>query len=212
MCCEMSLALDPRSVDAKESLATVLAGQDRYDEAIKIARETCESNADALSSRVVLAGVLAEAGCLDEGLRIATAAAEAAPEDARVHGALGTVYVKMKDGAAALAAFERMAACLVPEAERLPSSPWLSYLTGRGVALSLLGRHDQAVVTFEEVLRTDPVLTHQCDGRYTSLGCSRPGRSFGSRRAAFDARRASQQRSSSCSPSASARRRPCSAS
>ena len=27
---------------------------------------------------------------------------------------------------------------------------------GRGVALSLLGRHDQAVVTFEEVLRTDP--------------------------------------------------------
>jgi tetratricopeptide (TPR) repeat protein len=99
---------------------------------------------------------LSEAGCLDEALRLATAAVEAAPEDARVHGALGTVYVKMKDGAAALEAFERMAACLVPEAERLPSSPWLSYLTGRGVALSLLGRHDQAVVTFQEVLRTDP--------------------------------------------------------
>lgn len=150
------LVLDPRSVDAKESLAMVLTGQDRYDEAITIARETCESNADALSSRVVLAAALSEAGCLDEALRIATAAVEAAPEDARVHGALGFVYVKMKDGAAALAAFERMAACLVPEAERLPSSPWLSYLTGRGVALSLLGRHDQAVVTFEEVLRTDP--------------------------------------------------------
>jgi tetratricopeptide (TPR) repeat protein len=109
-----------------------------------------------LTSRVVLAGVLSEAGCLDEALRIATATAEAAPEDARAHGALGTVYVKMKDGPAALAAFERMATCLVPEAERLPSSPWVSYLTGRGVALSLLGRNDQAVVTFEEVLRTDP--------------------------------------------------------
>jgi tetratricopeptide (TPR) repeat protein len=150
------LVLDHRSVDAKELLATVLTGQDRYDEAIKIARETCESNSDALSSRVVLAGVLAEAGRLDEALAIATAAAEAAPEDARVHGALGTVHVKMKDGTAALEAFERMAACLVPEAERLPSSPWVSYLTGRGAALSLLGRHDQAVVAFEEVLRTDP--------------------------------------------------------
>jgi tetratricopeptide (TPR) repeat protein len=31
------LVLDPRSVDAKELLATVLTGQDRYDEAIKIA-------------------------------------------------------------------------------------------------------------------------------------------------------------------------------
>jgi len=151
-----AVVLDSHSADVKELLATVLAGQDRNDEAIKIARETCESNGDALSSRVVLACALSEAGCLDEALRIATAAAEAAPEDARVHGALGTVYVKMKDGAAALAAFERMAASLVPEAERLPSSPWISLLTGRGVALSLLGRHDQAVETFEEVLRIDP--------------------------------------------------------
>jgi len=150
------LVLDPRSVDAKELLATVLTGQNRYNEAIKIARETCEASSNAVSSRVVLAVALSEAGWLDEALRIATAAAEAAPEDARVHAALGTVYVKLKDGAAALAAFERMAACLVPEAERLPPSPWVSYLSGRGVALSLLGRHDQAVVTFEEVLRTDP--------------------------------------------------------
>jgi tetratricopeptide (TPR) repeat protein len=149
------LVLDPRSVDAKEWLATVLTAQDRYDEAIKIARETCESNSDAVSSRVVLAGALSEAGCLDEALRIATAAAEAAPEDARVHGALGTVYVKMKDGAAALAAFERMAECLIPDADRLPSSPWVSYLTGRGVAFSLLGRHDDAMAAFSDVLSID---------------------------------------------------------
>ncbi|MGB2715430.1 MAG: tetratricopeptide repeat protein [Vicinamibacterales bacterium] len=56
------VVLDPRSVDAKELLATVLTGQDRYDEAIKIARETCKSNSDALSSRVALAVVLSEAG------------------------------------------------------------------------------------------------------------------------------------------------------
>jgi tetratricopeptide (TPR) repeat protein len=150
-----ALPLDPRSTDAKEWLATVLAGQDRYEEAIKIARDTCESNSDAPSSRAVLAGVLAEAGCLDEAVRVARAAADAAPKDARVHGAVGTVYVKMNDGELALAAFERMAECLVPEKDRLPSSPWVSCIAGRGVALSLLSRHDEAMAAFEEVLRTD---------------------------------------------------------
>jgi tetratricopeptide (TPR) repeat protein len=149
------LVLDPRSVDAKELLATVLTGQDRYDEAIKIARQTCESNGAAVSSQVVLAGVLSEAGCPDEALRVAGAAADAAPQDASVHAALGAVYVKMNDGAAALASFERMAKCLVPETNRLPSSPWVSCIAGRGVALSLLGRHDEAMSAFEEVLRTD---------------------------------------------------------
>ena len=130
------LVLDPRSVDAKELLATVLTGQDRYDEAIKIARETCESNGAAVSSQVVLAGVLSEAGCPDEALRVASAAADAAPQDARVHGALGAVYVKMNDGAAALASFERMAKCLAPETNRLPSSPWVSYRGPRGSSQS----------------------------------------------------------------------------
>ena len=76
-------------------------------------------------------------------------------EDARAHGALGTVYVKMNDGGSALAAFERMAHCLVPEPDRLPSSPWVSYAAGRGIALSLLGRHDDAMAAFEDVLRAD---------------------------------------------------------
>jgi tetratricopeptide (TPR) repeat protein len=150
-----ALGLDPRSADAKELLALVLAGQDRYDEAIKIAREICVAKPDAVSSRVVLAGVLSEAGCLDEALKEAKAAADTAPTDARSHGALGAVYMKMNDGSAALAAFGRMAECLAPETDRLPSSPWVSCIAGRGVALSLLGRHDEAVATFEEMLRID---------------------------------------------------------
>jgi tetratricopeptide (TPR) repeat protein len=64
--------------------------------------------------------------------------------------------VKMKDGESALAAFERMAECLAPETDRLPSSPWVSCIVGRGVALSLLSRHDEAMEAFEDVLRTDP--------------------------------------------------------
>jgi len=151
-----AVVLDPRSADVKELLATVLAGQERYDEAIKIARDTCASNADAPSSRAVLAGVLAEAGCLEEALRIARAVANSAPQDARAHGALGTVYVKMNDGESALTAFERMAECLVPETDPLPSSPWRSCIAGRGVALSLQGRHYEAMAAFQEVLHTDP--------------------------------------------------------
>jgi protein O-GlcNAc transferase len=61
-----ALALDPGSADAKELLAMVLAGQDRYEEALKIAREICALNPKALSSRVVLAGVLSEAGCFPD--------------------------------------------------------------------------------------------------------------------------------------------------
>ena len=150
-----ALARDARSADAKELLALVLAGQNRYAEAVQIARETCVSNQDAVSSRVVLASVLSEAGCVDEALSVAKAAADTAPQDARVHGAVGGVYVKMKDGAAALATFERMAECLDPEDDRRPSSLGVSCTAGRGVALSLLGRHDEAIAAFEEVLRTD---------------------------------------------------------
>jgi tetratricopeptide (TPR) repeat protein len=142
-----------RSIDAKELLAQVLAGQDRYDEATSLAREICALNPDAPSSRVVLAGVLAEAGHLDEALKEAKAAAAVAPSDARCHGILGHIYMKMNDGAAALVAVECMACCVDPGMERLPSSPWVWCYAGRGAALSLIGRHDEAMAAFEEVLR-----------------------------------------------------------
>jgi tetratricopeptide (TPR) repeat protein len=159
-----AVALEPQSADVKELLATVLAGKDSYDEAITLAREACVSTSGALSSRAVLAGVLSEAGCLDEALRIAREAVGVAPQDARAHGTLGTVYVKMNDGGSALAAFERMALCLPPEPDRLPSSPWVSYAAGRGIALSLVGQHDDAMAAFEDVLRADPELFMR-DGR-----------------------------------------------
>ncbi|MGH9631909.1 MAG: tetratricopeptide repeat protein [Bryobacteraceae bacterium] len=151
-----ALVHDPQSVDGKELLAQVLAGQDRYEEAIKLAREICERYPDALSSRVVLAGVLSEAGHLEEALKEARAAAEVAPADPRSQSALGAIYVKMNDGVRALSAFERMAVCLDSSMERLPSSAWVWCDAGRGAALSLLGRHDEALATFDKLLRTDP--------------------------------------------------------
>jgi tetratricopeptide (TPR) repeat protein len=149
-----SLVLDSRSTYAKELLALVLTGQDRYDEAIKLAREICAVNPDAISSRVVLAGVLLEAGHLDEAINEAKAAADVAPSDPGPHCTLGAIYVKMSDGTAALAAFERMGRCLDPSVE-LPLSSRVSCDAGRGAALSLLGRHVEAMAAFEEVLRTD---------------------------------------------------------
>ncbi len=138
-----------------ELLAQVLAGQNRYDDAIELAREVCALNPDAPSSRVVLAGVLMEAGRLDVALQEANAAAEVAPSHARTHSALGAIYVKMNNGTAAGAAFEQMARCLDPSMERLPSLGRVWCDVGRGAALSLLGRHDEAMAAFEEVLRID---------------------------------------------------------
>ena len=152
---KLSQAEAAKVLDAKELLAQVLAGQDRYDEAIKLAREICALNPDVLSSRIVLTGVLMEAGRLDEALQEGNAAAEVAPSDARPHSTLGAIYLKMGDGTAALAAFERMARCLDPSMERLPSSGLVWCDAGRGAALSLLGRHVEAMAAFEEVLRTD---------------------------------------------------------
>lgn len=122
-----------------------MPGGVRHDEAIRLAREICALNPDALSPRVVLAGVLMEAGRLDEALQEANAAADVAPSDARPHTVLGAIYVKMNDGTAALAAFERMARCLDPSVERLPTSGRVWCDAGRGSALSLPGRHDEAM-------------------------------------------------------------------
>jgi tetratricopeptide (TPR) repeat protein len=151
-----SLVIEPRSTEAKEALAAVLIGQDRYDEALMLTRELCAPKPVALSSRVLLAGALMESGRLQEALHEAIAAGEADPSDPRPQGVLSFVYVKMNNGSAALAACDR--------AESLAQSePWASYAVsrrwnaiGRGNALSVLGRHEEAMLAFEEALRIDP--------------------------------------------------------
>ena len=151
-----ALVHDPQSIDAKELLAEILSGQDRHNEAVTLAREICELNPHGVSSQVVLARALSEAGEVDEALEVAKAVVERAPSDPRPHGALGGVYMKLKQGAEALAAFDRMTGCLAPEIERLPSSVRVQCDAARGAALSLLGRHEEAMAAFQEVLRTDP--------------------------------------------------------
>ncbi len=151
-----SLVIDPKSTDVQETLAMVLAGQDRYADALTLAQELCAVKPVALSSRVVLAGVLMEAGRLEEALQEAIAAGEAAPSDPTPQFVLGSIYVKMNKGEAALAAFERVQSDLDQSTEHPAVGGLVWSAAGRGSALSVLGRYEEAISAFEEALRIDP--------------------------------------------------------
>jgi tetratricopeptide (TPR) repeat protein len=151
-----ALVRDPGRIEIKELLAFVLAGLDRYDESLALVRETIARNPDALSSRVVLAGVLSEAGRFDEALEEATGAAATASTDPRPHHVLGVIHVRMNAGLAAFASFEDMARYLEPDLAPRPGSDWVWYHWGCGTALSLQGRHDEAMTAFDTLLRVDP--------------------------------------------------------
>ena len=151
-----ALVIEPRSTDAKEALAVVLAGQDRYDDALLLAHELCAANPVPLSSRVVLAGVLMDAGRLEEARREALTAEAADPSDPRPQFILGYTYLKLNDGGAALTAFERGQSSLGQGTQLRSHSSRVSSAVGRGSALSLLGRHEEAMSAFEQALRIDP--------------------------------------------------------
>jgi tetratricopeptide (TPR) repeat protein len=151
-----TLLIDSRATDVKLALAQVLAGQDRHDEALTIAHEVCAVTPVAMSSQLVLAEVLRDAGRLEEALKEANAAAMAWPSEPGPQVVLGTIHVDLNDGAAALAAFDRVQRCVELSHESQPASFHVSCARARGNALSLLGRHEEAMCAFEETLRRDP--------------------------------------------------------
>jgi tetratricopeptide (TPR) repeat protein len=121
-----------------------------------LAQDVCAVKPVAVSSRVALAGVLRCAGQLEAALREANAAAEAYPSDPKPQAALASIHVEMNDGAAALTAFDRVRSQLEQSAERLSVGLQVWCTAGRGNALSVLGRHEEAMSAFEEALRGDP--------------------------------------------------------
>jgi tetratricopeptide (TPR) repeat protein len=157
-----ALAIDSRSTDAKGLLAMVLSDQDRHSEAIELARQIRAAVPNDVPSRLVLSHVLSWAGHFEEALREATAAVEIAPTESRPYGALGSIYIRMNDGEAALRSFDRMAAYIDPAVERIPSTEWVWCYAGRGVALSLLDRHAAAMAAFEEALSIDGQILERC--------------------------------------------------
>jgi tetratricopeptide (TPR) repeat protein len=149
------LNLDPRSADAKGLLAQILTDLGQHEEGIQLAREICLDAPAAVEPRVVLASVLSLSGKEDEARKEANTAVAIAPADPKAYCALGIVCVTMNDGDAALQAFERMAECMDPDVDRVASSWWEWCHGGRGAALSLLGRHPEAMAAFKEALSID---------------------------------------------------------
>ena len=62
----------------------------------------------------------------------------------------------MNNGGAALAAFERVQRFLEQDTELVSVSSRVWNAAGRGDALSVLGRHEEAMSAFAEALRLDP--------------------------------------------------------
>ena len=151
-----ALARDARASEAVASLAAVLASKERYQDALAIARGACGASANAPSSRALLAVILAVAGSPDEALPLAREAALAEPDNGWIHSVLANVHLEMNDGAAALDALQRMANCLDAESNIRSRLAQARLMLGRGGALSLLGRHDEAESAFDEARRLDP--------------------------------------------------------
>ena len=62
----------------------------------------------------------------------------------------------MDDATAALAAIERAAACFAAEREPHHRLIVARCASIRGAALSMAGRHDEALLAFDELLRLEP--------------------------------------------------------
>jgi tetratricopeptide (TPR) repeat protein len=164
-----SLLIDSQSRDVKETLVHVLSRQDRYEQAVTLAQDLCAAEPVAVSSRVAFACVLGYAGRLEEALHEAYAAAEADPSDPTTHAALAGIHVQMNNGAAALRALDQASSCIEKSTVRLPESVHVWSAAARGDALSLLGRHEEALSAFKEALRRDPEYferTHQGRSHY----------------------------------------------
>lgn len=128
----------------------------RRAEGIAAFQRLLESRPSASGFYPVLVGTLTAGGNLDEALAIARASAEAAPDEAAGHRALGAVHIKRGNGAAALAAFDRMSEILRPGQIRQLPGTWIRASAARAVALTLLDRHAEAMRLYDDVLAVDP--------------------------------------------------------
>jgi tetratricopeptide (TPR) repeat protein len=99
---------------------------------------------------------LLEADRPDEALAEAKATVACSPQNGHAHCALAAVYLGTDDGAAALAAIERAAACFAAQHEPVHRLIVARCAGIRGAALSMLGRHDEAMLAFDELLRLEP--------------------------------------------------------
>jgi tetratricopeptide (TPR) repeat protein len=77
----------------------------------------------------------------------------------------GAVAIEDSNGSVALKSFDRAHQLLgaTESADRFPGGHWVSCESGRASALSLLGRHDEALNAFDNVLEVDPTCLDRYD-------------------------------------------------
>lgn len=139
----VALKFDPGSHDLQVRLATALAQQGEHDEAIMMLREVrvqSPQNHGAVSSLVV---ALVLACRVKEAVDVASRFAKENPALSLAYETCGWAYLKDENAVEALRAYER-AISLDPETIELHA--------GRGAALSLAGRHEDALREFDFVL------------------------------------------------------------
>lgn len=143
----IALKFDPGSHDLQVRLATALAQQGEHDEAITMlcqVRVQSPHNQGAVSS---LVATLVLADRVKEAVDVASRFARENPTLSLAHETCGWAHLKNENAVEALRSYER-AICLDPETVELHA--------GRGAALSLAGRHEEAVREFELVLSRLP--------------------------------------------------------
>jgi tetratricopeptide (TPR) repeat protein len=144
-----ALARWPSSAVLVRELALTITEQSRFDEALGLLRRLLMSHpASELNTQVALSGVLLEAGRPEEALRAAEDALRIRSDDWTAHAALGHVNLKRGYPGKALDEFR--------EAADLSANQFTELNAWIGTALSALGRHNEAIKAFEEVLQTDP--------------------------------------------------------
>jgi Flp pilus assembly protein TadD len=95
---------------------------------------------------------LLSAGQPEEAVRVAQFAVERFPHQASSHAALAWALIETRSAASALSAFDN-AVRLDPDST--------DYVAGRGIALSDLGRHAEAIRAFETVATRDRDCFHR---------------------------------------------------
>ena len=143
---EEARRLDPASPDIVSDLAGALDESGQSSSAEQILRDAIRQQPAASVLQVGLAHVLGEAGRAAEAIEAAETAIRLDPERGDAHAVLGSVLLAT-DAERARQAFE----------EALRRAPgMLEWQANLGAALSLAGRHTEALKVFDDVTQADP--------------------------------------------------------
>jgi tetratricopeptide (TPR) repeat protein len=135
------------SAEVTARLALTLVEQDKTDEALQLLLPLISRQPDQEAPRIALAMVRMVEDRLPEALEIAEGVVRRNPRMPEAQAAVGWIRLRMQHGDDALTAFD---------AVRTLKPAWWDIELGRAAALSLLGRHREAVEVFAKVIADDP--------------------------------------------------------